>query len=117
MKTIKITSILLMSFFMSFVLFANSNIFEMEEETYIDDIPFSTSEVSAECLYNMAMAEEFEMEEEGYIDDIPFSTECVTANCLYLKAMNVDFELPEEEYVDDIPFSTKKVVRTLICKN
>lgn len=106
-----------MSFFLSFALFANNSIFEMEEETYIDDIPFNTNELSTACLYNMAMAEEFEMEEEGYIDDIPFSTECVTANCLYLKAMNVDFELPEEEYVDDIPFSTKRVVKTLISKN
>jgi hypothetical protein len=41
--------------------------FEMEEEVYIDDIPFDTNKVSIE-------SKTFSMEEEGYIDDIPFNT-------------------------------------------
>ncbi len=116
MKTIKIISILALSFLMSLGLFANSNIFVMEEEVYINDIPFSTSDVSVNCLYEMAMAEEFDLEEESYIDDIPFDTDCISMNCKYLKAMSTDFELPEEKYVDDIPFNTKKLVNKMLCK-
>lgn len=111
MKTIKTISILALSFLMSLGLFASPNIFVLEEEAYINDIPFSTAEVSANCLYRMAMAEKFEMEEEAYIDDIPFNTECVSKNCLYLKAINTVFDMPIEEYVDDIPFDTKKLVK------
>ena len=116
MKTIKITSIIALSFLMSLGLFANSNTFVLEEEAYINDIPFSTAKVSANCLYEMAMAVDFEMEEEPYIDDIPFSTECITIYCMYLKALNMEFDLPEEKYVDDIPFNTKKVANNLLCK-
>ncbi len=116
MKTIKITSIIALSFLMSLGLFANSSIFVMEDEAYINDIPFSTEKVSANCLYEMAMAVDFEMEEESYIDDIPFNTECVSINCRYIKAFNTDFDLPEENYIDDIPFNTKKVANNLLCK-
>ena len=116
MKTIKITTVLALSFLMSLGLFANSNIFVMEEEAYINDIPFSTAEVSINCLYEMALAEDFEMEEESYIDDIPFNTECISINCKYLKAVNVQFDLPEENYIDDIPFNTKEIANNLLCK-
>jgi len=39
----------------------------MEEEGYIDDIPFDTKQIVDYSL-------PFKMEEEGYIDDIPFDT-------------------------------------------
>jgi len=116
MKTIKITTILALSLIMTIGLFANSTTFIMEKEAYIEDIPFNTANISADCLYKMAVAVDFEMEEEAYIDDIPFNTECVTINCKYLKAMNTNFELPEQEYINDIPFSTKMVRHNLICK-
>ena len=115
MKTIKITSLLILSFFMSIGLFAESTNFIMEEEAYINDIPFNTAEVSESYLFEMAMAQEFEMEEEGYIDDIPFDTECIAADCLYFKAMNVVFEMEEESYIDDIPFNTATVVGNVLC--
>lgn len=43
----------------------------LEEEAYINDIPFSTNTVSAEYDYKEAMSVDFEFEEEQYIDDIP----------------------------------------------
>jgi len=113
MKTIKITSIIALSFLMSLGLFANTSIFETEEEACKNGITLSTTEVSVNCLYEMALAEEFEMEEETYIDDIPFNTECVSINCKYLKALNVKFDLPEETYIDDIPFNTKEIANNL----
>ncbi len=46
--------------------------FEMEQEEYVDDIPFDTGEV--------ILKSSFEMEEEGYINDIPFDTEKIVKN-------------------------------------
>ncbi|MBC8319204.1 MAG: hypothetical protein H8E34_00610 [Bacteroidetes bacterium] len=48
--------------------------YSLEEENYIDDIPFDTREISAEYKYLKAMKENFEFNEEPYIDDIPFKT-------------------------------------------
>ena len=49
---------------------ANTEIeFDFEEEKYIDDIPFDTECVSANCLFNEAMNTDFYFEEEKYIDD------------------------------------------------
>lgn len=49
---------------------SNENIFDLEEEGYIDDIPFDTDCISDQCIFNRAMAEEFNFEPEEYIDDI-----------------------------------------------
>lgn len=43
----------------------------LEEEDYINDIPFNTNTISADYNYNKAMSVDFEFEEEQYIDDIP----------------------------------------------
>lgn len=116
MKTIKITTLLVLSLIMTSALFAGSTTFTMEKEAYINDIPFDTGNISIKYLYNRALAENFEMEEESYIDDIPFNTEEIAVNRLSLNAMKVEFDLPEENYIDDIPFSTKLVANNLICK-
>lgn len=117
MKTIKITTTLVLSLIMTLGIIANNTTtFSMEREAYINDIPFDTGEISTNCLYNMALAENFEMEEESYIDDIPFNTKEIAVSGLSVNAMNIDFDLPEEAYVDDIPFSTKLVANNLICK-
>ncbi len=44
--------------------------FSFEEESYIDDIPFNTKEVSEQSKYEKAMETEFSFEDEEYIDDI-----------------------------------------------
>jgi len=116
MKTIKLTTALFLSLIISAMAFSSNSIFEMEEEAYINDIPFNTADIKDKCLYDMAMSQEFEMEEESYIDDIPFDTECIAVDCLYYKAMNVDFDLPEESYIDDIPFDTSYIASNLVCK-
>jgi len=42
-----------------------TKLFTIQEEEYIDDIPFDTEKI----------ANVFTIQEEGYIDDIPFDTE------------------------------------------
>jgi hypothetical protein len=108
MKTIKSITVLLsmMAILFSMNLNATEEHFNFNEEAYINDIPFSTECVTAEYLYEKAMAEDYNFEEEAYIEDIPFNTECVTASCRYQKAISIIFEFEEEPYINDIPFNT-----------
>lgn len=46
--------------------------FSFEDEAYIDDIPFDTDCISAQCKYEKAMAVDFSFEEDKYVDDINF---------------------------------------------
>ncbi len=71
------------------------------EESYINDIPFNTTEV-----YNDIIAEQnltqFNFEEEEYIDDIQVDTKCISTQCLYQEAISVEFNFEEEQYINDI---------------
>ena len=71
--------------------FAMKRDIKLEEETYIDDIPFNTS-------YVASAAAVYEMEEEAYVDDIPFNTVLV-----------VNYEMEDEASIDDIPFDTEAI--------
>jgi hypothetical protein len=50
--------------------------FILEDEAYIDDIPFNTAEIAKDVLLKHDL-KEFKLKDEAYIDDIPFSTEQV----------------------------------------
>ena len=78
----------------------NASPVNFNEESYINDIPFSTTEIYNETIAEHNLAQ-FDFEEEQYIDDIPFDTECVSTNCLYQEATAVEFNFEEEEYIVD----------------
>ncbi len=46
----------------------------LEDEDYINDIPFETNNVADKLNYLNVKTEDFNIEEESYIDDIPFNT-------------------------------------------
>ena len=71
------------------------------EESYINDIPFNTTEVFNNIIAEQTLAQ-IDFEEEQYIDDIPFNTECISAKCKYHKATSVEFNFEEEQFVEDI---------------
>jgi len=105
MKTfIKIFTILIATLIFSNIISAKG--FEMEEEAYIDDIPFNTEIIAAEALYAQAVSVEFFMEEEEYIDDIPFNTHSLAKVELSNQALAQEFNIEDETYIDDIPFNT-----------
>lgn len=114
MKTIKSITILIGTLALMFSLNLNAAVenYKFEEETYINDIPFSTGCVTADYLYEKAINEVYNFEEESYINDIPFNTKCVSANCRYQKAIKEVFNLNEESYIDDIPFNTYAFLNT-----
>ena len=94
MKTLsQLTAIASLILAFSFNLSASTPNFELEEEAYINDIPFSTEEVVADYLYNKALHETFQFEEEEYIDDIPFNTQAVVEANHLNETMNVEFNL------------------------
>jgi len=65
--------------------------FHLEEEMYIDDIPFDTEAVAVLAQQNdsyiAALAVDFEMEEEEYIEDIPFRTAEIFECCMGIKQL------------------------------
>ena len=114
--------------------------FELQDEQYVDDIPFETQEIvsgiydeldtiilnevdnsedsdlliSSE-IYLLASIE-FNMEEEEYVDDIPFNTEVIFNSMVNFEEedKNVivqEFCMVDEEYVDDIPFDSKQLIQ------
>lgn len=84
------------------------NLPAIEDESYINDIPFDTEAIALTSLFsNMVRPEE-----EAYINDIPFKTEEVAATYNFMKNM---IQPEEEAYVDDIPFNTAEIVDTYIA--
>ena len=81
--------------------FASETVFNFEEESYIDDIPFNTEKIVSDInLRNI------DFEEEAYIDDIPFNTESIVISYNYKQALTVDFNFSEEATIDDIEVNT-----------
>jgi len=52
---------------------------KLQDEPAVDDIPFSTSEISAKIL-NPVPAVKTILDDEAYIDDIPFDTSVIAAD-------------------------------------
>lgn len=100
MKTLtKITTLIAIAMIFSANL--NASPVNFNEESYIDDISFSTTEVYNEIIAEQNLTE-FNFEEEEYIDDIPVTTVCITTQSLYQEAISVEFNFEEEQYIDDI---------------
>lgn len=75
----------------------------IEEESYIDDIPFNTWQVAVDALVS---GDELKLEDEPYINDIPFDTKAIAGEYLLRKIEKNS----AESSVNDIPFNTEKVM-------
>jgi len=82
--------------------------FQMQDEGYIDDIPFNTNKIASQTLYLHAVNQKFEMEEE-VIDDIPFDTYEIAKQEILRLSLAKEFFLEDEGYIDDIPFDTEEI--------
>jgi len=79
----------------------------VEDESYVNDIPFDTRSIALESLYmNLEKPED-----EAYVDDIPFETNKVVAEH-YNGLLKIQPE--EESYIDDIPFNTGKIAKNYL---
>ncbi|PLX11184.1 MAG: hypothetical protein C0598_08750 [Marinilabiliales bacterium] len=107
MKTLtKSTIAVLMTIFLTTNIFAGG--LEMENEEYINDIPFNTEKIAGQMILENALSTEFSIEEEN-VNDIPFDTYEIAAGKMQEIAMNKDFELQDESYINDIPFNTNLI--------
>jgi hypothetical protein len=108
-KTIKMKTLLQMTAIATLIVAFSLNLsgstpnFELEEEAYINDIPFDTKCIAADCIYQKALQVDFEIEEEAYVDDIPFNTQKVVVENAFRDALNEVFTFEDELYIDDIP--------------
>jgi hypothetical protein len=106
MKTQNLVIAIIISIFVQGVTLADG--FKMKEESYIDDIPFNTTEIfDAHNNGDTNIVDLTTPAEESFIDDIPFNTEKIAGEILSAKAMAESFTLCQESYIDDIPFDTK----------
>ncbi len=116
MKTFtKSTALLIAALLFSTIISAKG--FEMETETYVDDIPFNTEEIAVQAIYEQAVTVEFYLEEEEYVNDIPFNTDSLAKVALNNEALAQDFNMEEETYIDDIPFDTNEIALCFSQKN
>ena len=93
---------------------------QLEDETYIDDIPFNTEKVLSDFNLNfnsVSPEDVFELEPEKYIDDIPFKTKEIFDNYSDEISYYSVLQLKDEKYINDIPFCTKAVINSFeLCK-
>jgi hypothetical protein len=78
----------------------SGDIVVLEEENYVNDIPFDTWKISG-----LAYPPDLTLNEESYVDDIPFNTAEIAREALLEKVI----EQKEEGSVNDIPFNTNKI--------
>lgn len=114
MKTQKIILAAILSIILQTSALADG--FKLKEESYIDDIPFNTTEIYYEILAadtgNLYLPS---LNEEAYIDDIPFDTQEIAQIVQSEMAIAKSFKMTEECYIDDIPFNTETVAASF-CK-
>lgn len=81
-----------------------------EDETYVDDIPFNTREITAGYLASNNPVNE----PESYVNDIPFRTDSIARS--YLPARFTSISPESESYINDIPFDTEMVAGKYLSK-
>jgi hypothetical protein len=74
----------------------------LEEEAYVDDIPFNTELIAYQSMVNNMISTDI----ESYVDDIPFNTRKIFYESL---ANNMVTASSDEAYADDIPFCTNNI--------
>jgi hypothetical protein len=116
MNTLNITKTTAAIFIILFSINLSATVLNIEDENYINDIPFDTHEIYNDIV-DRADLMMFDFEEEAYINDIPFDTKCITADCEYEKALQEEFSFDEESYIDDIPFDTECITAECIYNN
>lgn len=79
-----------------------------EKESYVNDIPFNTREISTPYF----IARYPRPEEEAFISDIPFDTYSVALRFKPLKDCGIEQE--SEAYINDIPFSTRRIASEIL---
>lgn len=79
----------------------------IEEEAYVDDIPFNTWDIASDIINE---GDEVKMEEEDYVNDIPFSTEEFL--CEYLAAKMRE-QYRNEANINDMPEELNHVIKLL----
>lgn len=82
----------------------------MEDEQYVNDVPFNTRKIFSDCCVKF-MCEKME---EGYVDDIPFSTSVIYSNWKLERQMEL---MADENNSDDVPFNTEELANEALFEH
>jgi hypothetical protein len=110
MKTISLLSFVAF-FTINSSLFAFESNFSagFEDETYVNDIPFSTENIYKSYLETAAFFSSSKaIADEAYLNDIPFDTQEI-ADAYMVSNLMLAGKMNDEAYVDDIPMNTELV--------
>lgn len=84
--------------------------FKMQDEAFINDIPFNTAVIAVENAHGQLFGFDLNLQPEEYIDDIPFDTKEIAETVVSESLLQATPQLEDEPYIDDIPFNTFEVV-------
>ncbi len=132
MKTLTLTIAVLFAAISG--VFANTDLLQdnykvkLQEESYVDDVPFNTNEVVASLDGDKKNSESEEydvkLEEEGYVNDVNFDTRQVVLdymNTIWFKAKRftralgeIMESLSEKGYIDSSTIHMSKIVKDLL---
>lgn len=117
MKVMIATLIIGLLFNQSLVQASSTTSVILDDESYIDDIPFNTLTIYKSYRTSVALLSSGkELQEEAYIDDIPFNTAAISDSKSLVKKDSTVF-LTDEQYVDDIPFNTAMIASEYAASN
>jgi hypothetical protein len=88
-----------------------NSLFRVDEEENINDIPFNTTTIASEVLFQKLVKTTFSQEKEKRIDDIPFNTRKIAEQYLSPKVMKSIFKEKDEAYINDIPPAILKAMK------
>jgi len=80
----------------------NESFLFLEEEPYVDDIPFDTEKIFKSIVHQQAINEVFFLGEEKVVNDIPFDTWNI-----FMNSRPACLDMEQEAYANDIPFNTE----------
>jgi hypothetical protein len=85
----------------------------LEDEAYVDDIPFNTKSIFGNSIRYETL--NLKLNDEPSVNDISFDTFVVFQRSMNQSDNQLN-NLPDEDYIDDIPFDTFLVAAVYISK-
>ena len=82
-----------------------------DEEKNLNDIPFNTTAIASEALFQKLVKTTFSHNEENRINDIPFNTRKIAEQYISQKVMKSIFKEKDEAYINDIPPAILKAMK------
>ena len=88
-----------------------NTLFRADEEENVNDIPFNTTAIASEAMFQKLVKTTFSHNKEKRINDIPFNTRKIAEHHLSQKVIKSIFKEKDEAYINDIPPAILKAMK------